>query len=101
VNQKSESRLFYSKGTQVQIDDFALQERPLPAVETAELTSCGSRLVLPFFNLDLGGRGVIGAIGWTACWKCMIEASGDVTSARLRAGMTNNRSQSLWRYSFR
>jgi alpha-galactosidase len=89
VNQKSESRLFYSKGTPVQIDDFALQERPLPAGETAELTSYGSRLVLPFFNLDLGGRGVIGAIGWTACWKCTVEVSGDGTSARLRAGMTN------------
>lgn len=85
---KAKPRLFYSKGTPVQIDDFALQERTVPAGETTELTSYGSRLVLPFFNLDLGGRGVIGAIGWTACWKCTVERSGDGTSARLRAGMT-------------
>ncbi len=88
VPPEAQSCFFYSKGTPVQIDDFALQERPLPAGQTTELTSCGSRLVLPFFNLDLGGRGVIGAIGWTANWKCTIERSADGTGARLRAGMT-------------
>jgi alpha-galactosidase len=88
VPPKGEPRLFYSKGTPVQIDDFALQERPLPAGETSELTSYGSRLVLPFFNLDLGGRGVIGAIGWTACWKCTLERSKDGADVRLHAGMT-------------
>jgi hypothetical protein len=87
VPQGGEPCLFYSKGTPVKIDDFALQEKALPAGETAELASYGSRSVLPFFNLDLGGRGVIGAIGWTACWKLTAERavedldSGTVTHA--------------------
>ena len=88
VAQEAQPRLFYSRGTEARIDDFTLQERALSAGQATELTSCGSRQALPFFNLDLGGRGVIGAVGWTANWKCAIQRSENGASIRLCAGMT-------------
>ncbi|MBM4142458.1 MAG: alpha-galactosidase [Lentisphaerae bacterium] len=88
VAQNAQPRISYSKGTKAVIDDFALEERLLPAGQATELASCGSRQVLPFFNLDLGGRGVIGAVGWTGNWKCTIQRSGDGAGVRLCAGMS-------------
>jgi alpha-galactosidase len=86
-SEKAQPLLFYSKGTAAKIDDFALQEQPLLAGQRIELASRGSRVVLPFFNLDLGESGVIGAIGWTGNWKCVVQRSEKGPSVELRAGM--------------
>ncbi len=85
--EKSQPRLYSSKGTWGQIDDFALQEQPLPEGGKIELASCGSRSHLPFFNLDLTGRGVISAIGWTGNWTCTFERPAQKTQAVMRGGM--------------
>ena len=85
--EKSQPRLYSSKGTWGQIDDFALQEQPLTDGGKIELVSCGSRSHLPFFNLDLTGRGVISAIGWTGNWTCAFERPAQKTQAVMRGGM--------------
>jgi alpha-galactosidase len=41
---------------------------------------------LPFFNLDLGDRGIIGAVGWAGRWMINIKRS-QTDTIHLRAGM--------------
>ena len=60
--------LHYAKGGVAGLDDFAPQHRSLKPGGRFELRSSGGRSsngVLPFFNVDLEGGGLIGAIGWT------------------------------------
>jgi alpha-galactosidase len=62
--------LHYAKGGVAGLDDFAPQERGLSDSQF-ELRSAGGRSsngVLPFFNVEMGGRGLIGAVGWTGNW---------------------------------
>ena len=73
----------YSKGTCAQIDDFSYQETRVS--DNFELSSPGSRLYLPFFNLDCGGNGYIIGLGWTGNWKLKAEKDGD--HFRIPAGM--------------
>ncbi len=76
-------RLSYAGGTRAQIDDFQFTEKEV--TNKLRLDSVGSRSVTPFFNLDLGGRGVLIAVGWTKNWFLEVERlPGQV---RLRAGM--------------
>jgi len=87
---KSNARLYYSKGTQSQIDDFALQQRDLALQSEITLAALGvgsSRTYLPFFNLETEDEGVIIAIGWTGNWACSFQrqAGGDIA---IQAGLT-------------
>jgi alpha-galactosidase len=64
--------LHYAKGGVAGLDDFAPQERTIHAGPKCELRSAGGRSsngVLPFFNLEMPGHGLIGAIGWTGNWS--------------------------------
>ena len=63
--------LHYAKGGVAGLDDFAPQERGLSA-DQFDLRSAGGRSsngVLPFFNVDMNGRGLVGAVGWTGNWS--------------------------------
>jgi alpha-galactosidase len=42
---------------------------------------------LPFFNLQTGGHGLVGAIGWTGNWQCRFERAGDGRTITMTAGM--------------
>jgi alpha-galactosidase len=63
--------LHYAKGGVAGLDDFAPQERGLSGTSRFDLRSAGGRSsngVLPFFNVEMGGCGLIGAVGWTGNW---------------------------------
>ncbi|UCH36039.1 MAG: alpha-galactosidase [Armatimonadota bacterium] len=85
--------LHHALGSQCARDDFAPQETPLPAEAQAHLAACGGRSsdgALPFFNLEMGDHGVIGAIGWTGGWEAWFGRDAD-GSIRARAGMPRTR----------
>lgn len=90
-----ESRIVYAKGSSCQDDDFEPREMVLRPRGNLRLTSTGGRSsngTLPFFNLQIGGRGVIGAIGWSGDWAAEIRRDGgnriDAEGAiHVRAGM--------------
>ncbi|MGA2621969.1 MAG: alpha-galactosidase [Thermoguttaceae bacterium] len=81
--------LHYAKGGLAGLDDFAPQDRTLPPGERFELRSAGGRSsngVLPFFNLEIDGQGLIGAVGWTGNWAAHFDRGGDGRLS-LAAGM--------------
>lgn len=74
----------YPRGTTGSIEDFKLKQDRLEEVLRYE--TCGSRgEVMPFFNLDFGGHGLLVAIGWTLDWFLEIKRTDDKLT--LRAGM--------------
>ena len=84
-----ECRVHHALGSDCKLDDFAPRETAMPAggeLKLAPFAGRSSEGALPFFNLDMGGGGVIGAIGWTGGWEAAFQRSveGDV---RMRAGM--------------
>jgi len=82
-------RVVHALGSDCKIDDFAPRETALGAPGKALLAPLAGRSsegALPFFNLDLGGRGVIGAIGWTGGWEVRFARRKD-GPVRVRAGM--------------
>jgi len=92
--------LRYAMGSECRYDDFAPQIAQLgPNSDTPQgpwvgegnpvhlqskegRSSCGT---LPFFNVDAGTQGVIGAIGWTGDWTADVYRTD--REVRLRAGM--------------
>jgi alpha-galactosidase len=81
--------LHHAKGSDCKIDDFAPLETPLaPGGEAALASALGrsSNGTLPFFNLQLGERGMIGAIGWTGDWLARFGRT-DQGAVKLTAGM--------------
>lgn len=88
LERERESRVHHAKGSQCRYDDFAPLETLLRPGEELSLASVGGRSsdgALPFFNLEMGQRGVIGAIGWTGGWAAHFERNAE--GLRLRAGM--------------
>ena len=81
--------LHYAKGALCTVDDFAPVARPVAPKAAFRLTPGGGRSsseVLPFFNLEMGGEGLILSIGWTGEWALDVgrDEGGQV---RLRAGL--------------
>lgn len=90
----------YAKGSECRLDDFAPMLTALgPTADAPQApwigegnhlslgskegrSSCG---MLPFFSVDAGTRGVIGAIGWTGDWAANIFRTD--TEVRMHAGM--------------
>jgi alpha-galactosidase len=62
--------ILYSKGCGV-MDTYALQKRPLNQLESFQISSEGGGKTIetiPFFDIQNGGRGLIGALGWPGTW---------------------------------
>jgi len=81
--------LHHAKGSDCKIDDFAPLESaiaPGGEVELAPALGRSSNGTLPFFNLQMGDGGVIGAIGWTGGWQAGFTRSQD-GGVRVKAGM--------------
>jgi alpha-galactosidase len=89
----------YAKGSLCSRDDFAPMERDLRPRGHLRLQPGGGRSsseVLPFFNVELPGEGVILAIGWTGEWAAdfrrrpegptRLQAGMDLTHLRLHPG---------------
>jgi len=84
-------QVHHARGALTQRDDFAPLETPLTfrqggsRLELSARTGKPSTLNLPFFNLEMGNRGVIGAIGWTGGWTANFQRQRD--GVRVQAGM--------------
>ena len=94
------ARVHYANGSECRLDDFAPgvtslgpnehdpqgawlgEKNPLRLESKSGRSSCGR---LPFFNLEMDGRGVVGAIGWTGDWASSFWRTN--TDVRLQAGM--------------
>jgi len=83
--------IHHDKGSQAQVSDFAPLEEHLAPGGTLHLESYqgdpSNHDTLPFFNLQNGGGGVIGAIGWTGDWKADFIYAAGGESVAITAGM--------------
>jgi len=87
-SQEQVCTLHHAKGSQFSLDDFTPLEDPVPqegALSVASVEGRSSDGALPFFNLDLGGTGVVVAIGWTGNWR--IELRRPEGGVQVTAGM--------------
>lgn len=83
------SRLHWAKGAVASFDDFAPQETILKPGAKLRLQPGGGRSssqVMPFFNVEGAGGGVVAAIGWSGEWAAEFacDAGGQVA---LKAGL--------------
>jgi alpha-galactosidase len=81
----------HARGSDASAQDFEpLEERFGPSASD-HLESPGgdpsSRNTLPFFNLQTGDHGLIGAIGWTGDWKADFAYASDAKTISMTAGM--------------
>lgn len=81
----------YSLGSNVRADDFMPMKWMLYPGGTVKINQASGRssseVALPFFNLDMADKGVIGAIGWTGGWKLDIGRRSATGKIGIRAGM--------------
>jgi alpha-galactosidase len=80
--------LHYANGSLCRPDDFAPLAHPVRANDDFVLAPVGGRSSngrLPFFNLQWGGEGLVGAIGWSGQWELRV-LRGDGRPVRLQAG---------------
>ena len=85
--------LHWARGAVASFDDFAPQETLLKAGTTLHLQPGGGRSssqVLPFFNVEGAGGGVVTAIGWTGEWAADFAADGH-GAVTLKAGLAHTR----------
>jgi alpha-galactosidase len=80
--------LHHSRGSQCEPTDFLPMDEPVAVNAEINLAPNGGRSsdgVLPFFNLQWKGGGVVGAIGWSGQWAMRLhrEANGSLV---LQAG---------------
>ncbi len=84
-------RVHHARGTLTQTDDFEPLVTPLTfrqggsALSLSARTGKSSTLHLPFFNLEMGNGGVIGAIGWSGGWSASFQRTPE--GIRVQAGM--------------
>jgi alpha-galactosidase len=83
--------LRHARGSNAAANDFEPLEETFGAGGSAHLESLGgdssNTNTLPFFNLQTGDHGLIGAIGWTGNWKADFQYAGDGKSIVLKSGM--------------
>ena len=91
VERAAECRVHHARGGLTQTDDFEPHCTPLTfrqggrRLALAARTGKSSTLHLPFFNLETGSGGVIGAIGWSGGWAASFERCAE--GVRVAAGM--------------
>ena len=80
--------LHWAKGSDCDIEDFAPQQATFYSHWTRTIGSClgrSSHQALPFFNLESGDHGIIGAIGWAGSWQA--DFVREQHGFRVKAGM--------------
>ncbi len=68
--------IYRSRGSTFRISDFEYVEDMLLLNESLHMGGGGGRTSqywMPFFNTDLGDKGIITAIGWSGQWACSLE----------------------------
>jgi alpha-galactosidase len=82
--------LHWAQGSNASGDDFMPHDSAFNPNGSADLNSAGGRSSnnnLPFFNLQDGDHGLIGAIGWTGNWVAQFHLTADGKSLAMNAGM--------------
>jgi alpha-galactosidase len=82
--------LHAAQGSNASGDDFMPHDMGIDPNGTVQINSAGGRSSnnnLPFFNLQDGDHGLIGAIGWTGNWFARFHAIADGKSVTMNAGM--------------
>jgi alpha-galactosidase len=83
--------IHHARGSSAGADDFKPLEERFGPNGNAHIESDGERSSngnsLPFFNLQTGDHGVIGAIGWTGGWKADFRYAPDGKTISMLAGM--------------
>jgi alpha-galactosidase len=82
--------LHWAHGSNASPDDFRPEDSGLDGDAQAEIRSAGGRSsngCLPFFNLQSGDRGIIGAIGWTGNWIAHFTGGGANKQIAISSGM--------------
>ena len=85
--------LHWAKGAVASFDDFAPQETLLKPGAKLHLQPGGGRSssqVMPFFNLEAAGGGVVAAIGWSGEWAADFDCDA-LGTVSLKAGMARTR----------
>ena len=85
--------LHHSNGSTMSATDFMPMERFIRANDRIVLAPNGGRSsdsVLPFFNLQWRGGGMVGAIGWTGQWSMCLQNDRNRCAA-LQAGQQTTR----------
>jgi alpha-galactosidase len=82
--------LHHVHGSKAQLEDFEPLTDVLQPGGALEIESKGGRSSqnsMPFFNLQFGGGGIAGAVGWTGNWSATFASDPSGSSLRLLAGM--------------
>ncbi len=83
--------LRHARGSNNAATDFEPLEEIFGPGRSAHMESLGgdssNTNTLPFFNLQTGDHGLVGAIGWTGNWKADFRYTGDGKSIVLKSGM--------------
>lgn len=83
--------LRHARGSVAAVTDFTPLEENFGPGEKVHLESDGGRSssgdTLPFFNLQTGDHGLIGAIGWTGNWKADFTYAKDGKTILMTSGM--------------
>lgn len=81
----------HAQGSDAKAEDFMPLEEHFGPNGTDHFQSQGGRSssgpALPFFNLQTGDHGLIGAIGWTGNWKADFSYSRDTKTITMASGM--------------
>ncbi|MGC1296849.1 MAG: hypothetical protein WA869_17605, partial [Alloacidobacterium sp.] len=80
--------VLYSRGCGG-MDTYALRKQPLNQLESLRLSNDGGGKTvetIPFFDIQMAGRGVIGAIGWPGAWAISMSRPTEAAIV-VRAGM--------------
>ena len=81
----------HARGSTAVAADFEPLDESLAAGGSVHLHSTDGRSssgdTLPFFNLQSGHGGLIGAIGWSGDWKADLSSAADGSVVRVTAGM--------------
>jgi len=83
--------LRHARGSNAAANDFEPMQATFGPGGSAHMESLGgdssNTNTLPFFNLQTGDRGLVGAIGWTGNWKADFQYVPGGKSVVLRSGM--------------
>jgi len=80
--------VLYSRGCGG-MDTYALRKQPLNQLESLRLSNDGGGKTvetIPFFDIQMDGRGLIGAVGWPGAWAISMSRPTEGAIA-VRAGM--------------
>ena len=82
--------LLYSRGA-AGMDTYSLQRKSLNQLEDFRMSNPGGGKTgetIPFFDIRMNGRGLIGAVGWAGQWAISFSRPTE-TAIDIRAGMSN------------